>query len=708
MKDPIYRLARRLNPALETLTGQRRMGATADVFTWLYTLPLALAALGWLAVASDWQAAAQNWLVLALTAVLVYLFNRLSFFLITEIRSGGYANTQGALDDMALWAAVLLVGPVALWIEVAANLLTFIRGMRGAFNATARWSQLRIFTANLASNVLSFLPALLLYRTLGGTLPMADLNLGTALTGMAAILMQFIFRFIIYSGYIGYVVWGLKYNLSADPRPALMFFVYAFALPALANPFGILAAALYVEQGPALFTFDMIGLLLVAFLARRLSQAAEVSRQQSRQLGQLEQLSRALLGGPPDASTLPELLNQYVPNMFARGSIAIWVEPERMLLMAPEEWSVALGPAWNWLRTQTAESFFLVNDPLPWEEKLANHPALVLAPILNVDTGRPFGVVYLELQALGLPWDANTIRALLPAVQSLSAQVASALHQAHVYQESLSLQKTLQEIHLARSIQASFLPENLPQLPGWSLAVTLEPARQMAGDFYDFIPLPEGRLGIIIADVADKGLGPALYMALSRTLIRSYAEQFPTEPARVLEASNRRILTDARANLFVTVFYGVLDPISGSLAYANAGHTPPYLISPNDGEPETQTLRNTGMPLGIDEESTWRQEMAEMHPGDVLLLYTDGVTDAQNSRGEFIDRRFIVDVACRNLAGPVGEIQQAILNEVHGFVGDAPRFDDITMVILGREPISPIPPAMGAAHRPPLPAGKGG
>ena len=190
-------------------------------------------------------------------------------------------------------------------------------------------------------------------------------------------------------------------------------------------------------------------------------------------------------------------------------------------------------------------------------------------------------------------------------------------------------------------------------------------------------------MGVLIADVADKGLGPALYMALSRTLIRTFAEQYPDDPAAVLTAANQRILRDARANLFVTVFYGVLDPANGRLIYANAGHTPPYLFTPNPG---VQTLRNTGMPLGIDEESVWRQEVVQMPPGGALLLYTDGVTDAQNSQGEFIDRKLIMDTAQRSLGQPVEQIQQAILDEVHRFVGEAPRFDDITLVILGRNP----------------------
>ncbi len=206
---------------------------------------------------------------------------------------------------------------------------------------------------------------------------------------------------------------------------------------------------------------------------------------------------------------------------------------------------------------------------------------------------------------MAIPWDARSVRRQLPAVQSLGAQVASAIHRAHVYAETLAMQKTLQELSLARSIQASFLPESIPQLPGWQITATLEPARQIAGDFYDFIHLPDGKLGILIADVADKGLGSALYMALSSTLIRTFANEYHRDPAMVLKTANQHILRNARANLFVTVFFGVLDPTSGLLCYANAGHNPPYLLGSNNG---IKTLNNTGMPLGIDEDNDWGQE----------------------------------------------------------------------------------------------------
>jgi serine phosphatase RsbU (regulator of sigma subunit) len=419
----------------------------------------------------------------------------------------------------------------------------------------------------------------------------------------------------------------------------------------------------------------------VAVLARRLSQAAEYSRQQTNQIEQLEKLGRAILDAPPDGSNLSEVLKDHVLTMFASQVMVIWTESQGILTHNPPSSFFNHEQAWKWLQKENQAYYSMPGKRLPWNLEVAPTNPVILCPIIDVESNQPIGEIFIELQTLNIPWDTRSVRRQLPAVQSLAAQIASAIHQARVYAASLAMEKTLQELSLARSIQASFLPETIPQIPGWQITATLEPARQIAGDFYDFINLPGGKLGFLIADVADKGLGAALYMALSNTLIRTFASHYPDDPAQVMKSANQQILRNARANLFVTVFFAVLDPSSGRIVYANAGHNPPILLGKNG----IRTLANTGMPLGIDEENDWTQDEVSITPHEILLLYTDGVMDAQNTSGEFINRKDILNVVQKNIGKPVKDVQQGILDRVHRFVGDAPRFDDITLVILGRD-----------------------
>ncbi len=246
-------------------------------------------------------------------------------------------------------------------------------------------------------------------------------------------------------------------------------------------------------------------------------------------------------------------------------------------------------------------------------------------------------------------------------------------------------QKVGQELALAGEIQAGFLPDRLPDVAGWQLTATLEPARETAGDFYDVIPLPNGRLGIVVADVADKGVGAALYMALARTLIRTYAADYDTEPERVLSAVNDRILMDTRASLFVTLFYGTLDLVSGTLTYCNAGHNPPYLLTAQGGQ-SVQKLGRTGIPLGIYRDEAWERGAVPVAPGETLLLYTDGVTEAQNRDEAFFGEERLLAVARASLGRSARDIQDRVIAEVHSFVGDVPRSDDITVMVVMREP----------------------
>jgi sigma-B regulation protein RsbU (phosphoserine phosphatase) len=243
--------------------------------------------------------------------------------------------------------------------------------------------------------------------------------------------------------------------------------------------------------------------------------------------------------------------------------------------------------------------------------------------------------------------------------------------------------KMARELALAGEVQTSFLPRELPDIPGWQLSVTLKPSRETSGDFYDVNLLPNGRLGILVADVVDKGAGAALFMALSWILIRTYATEYPTQPELVLSAVNRRILKDTDANQFVAVFYGILDPATGTLLYCNAGHCPPYLVSTQIGE-EVQKLTRTGVPLGILEDETWEQGVVQLAPGDVLVLYTDGITDAEDGKGTFFGQERLLGSVQANLGRSAQEMQDALMAEVHEFVGDAPQFDDIALMVVIR------------------------
>ncbi|MBN1657957.1 MAG: SpoIIE family protein phosphatase [Anaerolineae bacterium] len=240
------------------------------------------------------------------------------------------------------------------------------------------------------------------------------------------------------------------------------------------------------------------------------------------------------------------------------------------------------------------------------------------------------------------------------------------------------------ELTLAGRVQTSLLPVRPPQVPGWQIAASLRPAREASGDFFDFIPLPGGRLGLVIADVADKGMAAALYMALSRTLIRTYATDYPERPDLTLRAANARILADTQADLFVTVFYGVLSPDTATLTYCNAGHHPPYLLNSRNGD-APQPLPGHGMALGIMHDTHWEHTTVTFPPGAALVLYTDGVLDAQNSTESRFGTQQMLDAALAGLRAGRNP-QTDILNRLQQFVGDAPQFDDITLMTVVRDP----------------------
>ena len=432
---------------------------------------------------------------------------------------------------------------------------------------------------------------------------------------------------------------------------------------------------------------DEIGILARAFnsmttqLRNLIGGLEQRVADRTRELKTLEELGRAILNSAPDASTLPGLLSDHVPAMFPDCEIEIFIFPDRVLFSDRDELASDKHLIWEWLATRSEALYFPQGETLPWDESAA--PASVmLAPILAVETKEPIGGIHLSFNHEP---DASSIQ--LPAIQSLAAQIASALEGARVYAQELTHENMAQELALAGRIQSSFLPDRLPEVSGWQLAAMLRPAKETSGDFYDVFALPSGRLGILIADVAGKGMGAALFMALSRTLIRTYAIEYEAQPELALGAANRRILADTGAGLFVTVFYGVLDPISGELTYSNAGHNPPYLLGAQSGS-AIRELDRTGLPLGILDGGTWQQNVVHLAPDDVLLLYTDGITEAQNAQEAFFDEEKLREVVRASLGRSAPDIQDGVIAQVDAFVGDAPQFDDITMMVVVRAPSS--------------------
>ncbi len=234
------------------------------------------------------------------------------------------------------------------------------------------------------------------------------------------------------------------------------------------------------------------------------------------------------------------------------------------------------------------------------------------------------------------------------------------------------------DLELAAEIQRSFLPGGGPvEEAGFALCAAMTPARAVGGDFYDYFRLGDGRLGLVIGDVSGKGVPAALFMAVTRTLLRAAALRGGAAPGDFLNEVNRALLGDAASPLFVTVFCGVLDPGSGALAYANGGHNPPLLLRAGGA---AEPLRERGLPVGALGEAEYRTAEAVLAPGDVLFLYTDGVTEAMDGRGELFSAARLQEALERADRSSPARVIDSVLAAVRRFAAEAPQSDDLTVL----------------------------
>jgi serine phosphatase RsbU (regulator of sigma subunit)/anti-sigma regulatory factor (Ser/Thr protein kinase) len=268
-------------------------------------------------------------------------------------------------------------------------------------------------------------------------------------------------------------------------------------------------------------------------------------------------------------------------------------------------------------------------------------------------------------------------------MNDLATQAAPALRIAQLVQqqklEAIERERIAQELRVARLIQQTLLPQELPALAGWGVSAYYRPARAVGGDFYDFLYFPDGKVGFIVADVTDKGVPAALVMATTRTLLRAAAERLEA-PGAVLARTNDVLVQEIPPKMFVTCFYALLDPATGHLRYANAGHDVPYHYTAQG----VVELRATGMPLGLMSGMGYDEKETTLTPSDYVLLYSDGLVEAHNPAREMFSFPRLQALLATHTDGAT--LHEFLLAELAAFTGPGwEQEDDVTLVTIQRE-----------------------
>jgi predicted ester cyclase len=246
-------------------------------------------------------------------------------------------------------------------------------------------------------------------------------------------------------------------------------------------------------------------------------------------------------------------------------------------------------------------------------------------------------------------------------------------------QEIRERERIGQELRLARSIQQASLPKEVPTIEGWQISPLYRPAREVGGDFYDFHLLSEGHVGLVVGDATGKGVPAALVMSSTRSMLRALARA-SNSPGEVLEQINDLLVTDIPPNMFVTCFYAILDPKSGHLVYANAGHDLPYV---RRREGDCEELRARGMPLGLMPEMNYEENEITLQASEAALFYSDGLVEAHNPKGEMFGFPRLQVLVAEH--GEEKSLEETLLEELYSFVGEGwEQEDDITLLTLRR------------------------
>ncbi len=415
--------------------------------------------------------------------------------------------------------------------------------------------------------------------------------------------------------------------------------------------------------------------------------------QAAEQIGQADSLEQLLataarlppqLLGPPRCYLL--LWDAEQAHFTLRATSGVNADDQARFLLQPEE--LAHLPLLARLQAMVADGQRLLTITGAqeraeiWPQLPDGGLALVLLPLLG--RGGLLGALILDYD----DEPALSERRINLCVD-LARKVATALESLQLAREAELAARLEQELRVAREIQTALLPATLPRLPGWQIDAAWRSARLVGGDFFDFWPLHQTaypasgtNLGLVIADVSDKGVPAAMFMSMARSLVRAAALD-GSAPSRALERANRWISRDSESGMFVTLFYAILDPDSGQLRYTSAGHNPPLQLHAAEGR--VSELRTPGIALGVLEEITLGEAETHLAPGDLLVCYTDGVTEAIDEQQlEFgVPRLRELMVAHQHDSAEV--VMQRILNALDQHRHGQPPFDDVTLVVVKRE-----------------------
>ncbi len=313
--------------------------------------------------------------------------------------------------------------------------------------------------------------------------------------------------------------------------------------------------------------------------------------------------------------------------------------------------------------------------PEAWRERFGSRTILVV-PLLVAD--EPIGALLADDVDHGHMFSPRRVRILV----GIANQAAIAIENARLQIQEAERARLSRELELAHDIQKTLLPQEVPALEGYELAYRWRSAREVGGDFFDFIRLSPELLGLVIADVSDKGIPAALYMMFARTVIRTVAFS-GRDPAEALERANTLILSDSASDMFITANYGVLDIKTHRLVYSSAGHNL-ALHAPAVGA-QLNDLTAGGLALGIIDDIELEQKTVDLEPGDVVLFYTDGAIDTLNPAGEEFGDERLAELLARHKAEPAEAIAAAIDAAVHTWAAGESQYDDFTLIVIRRK-----------------------